>query len=577
MSTSGPIPIAIVGMSCRAAGVDTLADLWHLLGKGEQRFADVPDGRWHGLDPGVPLTNPPRASLLERIDGFDARFFGISPRMAAWMDPQQRMMLELAWQAVENAGLDPDRLAGEPVGVFVGSFMSDYRERAAALGLADSAAFPGGLTAFSANRLSYQFGWTGPSMVVDSACSSSLSALGLAVQGLRDGSIPMALVGAPSIISNGFYANTAYRGGALSPRGDSVPFAAGRDGYVRGEGGACLLLKRLDQAMADGDPVHAVIRSVATTHNGRGGGLTGTDIDSQVLLLRQAARSAGLSVSDIGYLEAHGSGTPSGDAVEVAALARALESTAAGPAGKVWVGSIKANIGHLEAAAGLIGIVKTVLSLHHERIPRVAGLHAVDPELPIGGTDVAIAVDDVPWPRADRPRIAGVSSFGLGGSLAHALLEEPPDLDTTTERRTCFVPLSSRDDDALKALADRLVIAVEGTRPPDLASIAWTMQTARRDQARRLVVVADDLDRFVAALRGIAAGVPDRSACTSDPEAAVLAAHAAPRAWLRGEAANWEELWEGGRPARKAALPGNPFHHKSHWFDRTPPPAVSWT
>lgn len=561
------VPIAIIGMSCRAAGVETPAALWDMLEKGERRFMPVPEGRWHGLDPGIDLLSPPAASLLDRIDTFDARFFGIAPRMAAWMDPQHRMMLELAWHAVENAGVDPGSLNGEPVAVFIGSFMSDYRERINARGLADSAAFPGGMTAFGANRLSYQFGWTGPSMVIDSACSSSLSALGLAVQGLQHGEYPMALVGAPSVISNGFYANTAYRGGALSPSGDSVPFGPHRDGYVRGEGGACVLLKPLDRALTDGDPVHAVIRAVGTAHNGRGGGLTGTDIDSQVRLLRRTAAVAGRSVSDVGYLEAHGSGTPSGDAVEVAALAEALTgpdgraATPAGPRGKVWVGSIKASIGHLEAAAGLMGLVKTVLVLRNGRIPRIAGLPEADPELPIAGTNVAIAVDDVSWQRGDVPRLAGVNSFGLGGGLSHVLLEEAPVARKFQQRGQHVVPLSSQDGEGVAELADRLLAELDGAEPPSLSALAWTLQSGRRAQAERAVIVAENLTQLRNGLHELSAG---RAVAGTDNPVA--------QAWLRGEHVDWETLWEPDEASRaRAHLPGSSFRRRSHWFDRTPP------
>ncbi|MEV0702957.1 beta-ketoacyl synthase N-terminal-like domain-containing protein [Saccharopolyspora sp. NPDC050389] len=563
-------PIAIIGMSARAAGVETLAELWDMLRRGRRRFAPVPEDRWHGLEPGVELPNPPTASLLERIDTFDARFFGIAPRMAAWMDPQHRMMLELAWHAVENAGLDPDRLDGAPIGVFVGTFLSDYRERINASGLADGAAFPGGMTAFSANRVSYQFGWTGPSMVIDSACSSSLSALGIAVQGLQRDEYPMALVGTASVISNGFYANTAYRGGALSPTGDSVPFGPDRDGYVRGEGGACVLLKRLDQALADGDPVHAVIRAVGTAHNGRGGGLTGTDVESQVRLLTRTAAAAGCSVGELGYLEAHGSGTPSGDAVEVAALARALADSGgnagAGPGGKVWVGSIKASIGHLEAAAGLMGVVKTALVLRHGRIPRIAGLTEADPRLPIEGTNVAIAVDDVPWPAGAEPRLAGINSFGLGGAVSHVLLEEPttPAQQRDPAAGPHLFPLSGQDEDCLAKFASNLLAELDAPTAPGLPSLAWTLQTNRRDHQARAVITAAEPGELRDALSEVASGKP-----AGLPESTLA------QAWLRGEAVDWASRWGGDRPPR-SHLPGSPLRRRSHWYDRTPPAPVTW-
>ena len=559
-------PIAIIGMSVRAAGVETLAELWDLLSRAERRFTSVPEDRWYGLDPGTGPENPPTASLLERIDMFDARFFGISPRMAAWMDPQHRIMLELAYHAVENGGLDPDQLDGAQVGVFVGSFMSDYRERINAKGRADSAAFPGAMTAFSANRVSYQFGWTGPSMVIDSACSSSLSALGIAVQGLRRDEYPMALVGTPSVISNGFYANTAFRGGALSPTGESVPFGPDRDGYIRGEGGACVLLKRLDRALADGDPVHAVIRGAESAHNARGGGLTGTDSDSQVLLMRKTAAAAGCAVGALGYLEAHGSGTPSGDAVEVAALAEALAgSTApAGPGGKVWVGSIKANIGHLEAASGLMGVVKAVLVLKYGRIPRIAGLTEADHKLPIEGTDVAISVEEVPWPRGEVARMAGVNSFGLGGGISHVLLEEAPESTVDPEQGRYVVPLSAQDEECLARLAANLLAELDGGAPPSLPSLAWTLQTSRHAHASRSVLVVDDLAELRQLLDEVASG---KSPSTVDSPLV--------QAWLRGDSVDWTSSWD-TRPAR-ANLPGSPFRRRSHWFDKQPPAPVSYS
>lgn len=575
MTTDHRTPIAIIGMSCRAAGVETLDDFWDMVEKAEQRFAPVPADRWYGLDPGVPMAAPPQASLLERIDDFDARFFGIAPRMAAWMDPQQRMILELAWHAVENAGIDPDTLAGEPVGVFVGSFMSDYRERMSAAGRADGAAFPGTMTAFAANRVSYQFGWTGPSMVVDSACSSSLTALALAVRGLRAGDYPTALVASPSIISNGFYANSAYRGGALSTTGVSVPFSASRDGYVRGEGGAALLLKPLPQALADGDPVHAVLHAVGVSHNARGGGLTGTDIPGQQRLMRDTADQAGLRTGDLGYLEAHGSGTPTGDAVELAALA-GTAGDPAGPGGKLWVGSVKANIGHLEGAAGLIGLVKAVLVLRYGLIPRVAGLSEVDPALPVGAS-VEVAAESTPWPRGPVPRYAGINSFGLGGAMAHAIIGDPPVAagPPPQPRHRHVVPLSGQDTEVLAQLAVRLLAALDRDPAPALAAVAWTLQRGRRAQAVRRVLVAADLDELRAGLRGLATGAPDPARCAAEPDDAAVAGLPEARAWLRGDPADWDARWPAGARGARAHLPGSPFRRRSHWFDKNPPSAVS--
>jgi acyl transferase domain-containing protein len=565
-------PVAVIGMSCRTAGAETLTEFWDVVSRGERHLHDVPAGRWYGLDEQVAAANTPRAFLLDSIDGFDARFFGIAHRMAAFMDPQHRLMLELAWHAVENAGLDPQTLTGEPVAVFAGAFMSDYAERMTARGRrSDGAAFPGTMMAFLANRVSYQFGWTGPSMVIDSACSAGLSALGFAVQGLRAGDYPMALVGSPNLFSAGYYTTNAYLGGALSPTGDSVPFSAARNGYLRGEGGACLLLKPLDAALADGDPVHAVIRSVGSAHNGRGGGLTGTDQDSQTALVRQTLAKAGLTPRDLGHLEAHGTGTRGGDATEIAALAHLVDGPAAGPDGRLWVGSVKANIGHLEAAAGLIGVVKTILALRAGTIPRIAGLDEADGKLPVGDAPLGLPVENVPWPAGSTPRIGAVNAFGLGGSMSHAVVEEaprPPRPATPAPAagpagRPHVVPLSAGSEEAVALLARRLLHQLDGPHAPELASLAHTLQYGRRAMKHRRALVVSDTAALRTALRSVADGADLPPA--QDPLA---------RAWADGATPDWDVLWKDhDRPAR-AHLPGTPYQRRSYWFDDEPPPAL---
>ncbi|MFI7012226.1 beta-ketoacyl synthase N-terminal-like domain-containing protein [Streptomyces sp. NPDC050145] len=568
MSTPSDAPVAVIGMSCRTSGAETLTEFWDLASRAERRLRDVPADRWYGLDEQVAAANTPRAFLLDSVDGFDARFFGIAPRMAAFMDPQHRLMLELAWHAVENAGLDPESLEGEPVAVFAGAFMSDYGERMLARGKrADGAAFPGTMMAFLANRVSYQFGWTGPSMVIDSACSAGLSALGFAVQGLRSGDYPMALVGSPNLFSAGYYATNAYLGGALSPTGDSVPFSESRNGYLRGEGGACLLLKPLDAALADGDPVHAVIRSVGSAHNGRGGGLTGTDQDSQISLVERTLAASGLTPRDLGHLEAHGTGTRSGDATEIAALARLLPADrgpAAGPDGKLWVGSVKANIGHLEGAAGLIGIVKTVLAMQEGAIPRIAGLGTADESLPVGDSPLGIPVENMPWPAGDVPRIGAVNAFGLGGSLSHAVVEEAPRRTEGTRAAAAeeIVPLSAGSDEAVALLARRLLRTLDGTDAPALDSLAWTLQHGRRDMKHRRALVVSDSASLRTALTAVAEG-------THRPPTDGIA-----RVWEDGGARDWHVLWKDRDLPPRAHLPGTPFRRRPCWFDDEAPSAL---
>ncbi|MGA6161807.1 beta-ketoacyl synthase N-terminal-like domain-containing protein [Amycolatopsis magusensis] len=561
--TAVPAPVAIIGMSCRAPGADTLDELWRVFADGQRRIGPVPSARWAGLDFG--RWPEPRAALLATVDRFDAAFFGIPPRMAAWLDPQQRMLLELAWQALENAGQDPESLAGERVGVWVGAFLADYRERMSAAARSDAAAFPGTLAAYAANRLSYQFDWTGPSMVLDTACASGLTALAAAITSIRGGECPMALVAAPSVGSAGFYANGAFRGGALSPSGASIPFAAERDGYVRGEGGACVVLKRLDLALAAGDPVHAVVRGVGVAHNGRGGGLTGTDTASQVRLIRETAESAGCGVAELGYLEAHGTGTPGGDRAELAAVAEVLGGIArpGGPGGRLWVGSLKANLGHLEAAAGLLGLIKSVLVLNHGLIPRIAGLTAPDPGLPTHPA-LALAVRDAPWPPGPAPRLAAVNAFGLGGTLTHAIVEEAPARDGGGgPDQPCVVPLSAGSPHGLRSLAQRLRRKLEAMPPPSLRSVAWTLQNRPGRRVRRAAVVGSMVE-LAGLLEHLAADRDDRlpqPGAVGDGGLDSIATR-----WQDGEPVDWAARWRGALPDR-VALPSAPFEGKSHWFD----------
>ncbi|MFI9760423.1 beta-ketoacyl synthase N-terminal-like domain-containing protein [Streptomyces sp. NPDC051963] len=579
-----PEPIAVIGMSCRTAGADDAEALWQLL-RGERRLiGPVPEQRVPAVDAGPVEAQPLQAALLDDATGFDAAFFGISRRMAAWMDPHQRMLLELTWHALENAAIAPERLRGSPVAVFAAAPMADYRERMIQADVVDSAAFPGTLITFTANQISYQFDWTGPSYAIDSACSSGLSVLAPAVQGLRGGEFSLAAVMAANITCNGFYTSSAYQAGALSPTGESVPFSTRRDGYNRGEGGACLLLKRLADAERDGDPVHAVIRGIGVAHNGRAGGLTGSDAPAQTQLFLRTARTAGIPLSSVGYIEAHGTGT-GGDLAEATAVTDALRTTlatprtqAAGPDGKMWIGSIKSNIGHLEAAAGLLGVVKAVLILRHGLIPPIAGLNRPDPDLPFGDMPVALADHPVTWPRGAAVRRIGVNSFGVGGALAHAVIEDAPEVTPGTTAATCSapmaVPLSAMNRAGLSALATRLLRTLGGPQPPDLNSLAWTAQTGRATLRERRVLVAADLAELTGALAAVAAEQTHEHVVDADHKGALgpLPADMAHTAgdWLDGLSVDWAKHWPDPQPSCPD-LPGYPFQRRAHWFDANGP------
>lgn len=539
----------------------------------------VPAQRIPSVDPGRVNIDQLHAALLDDIAEFDAAFFGVSRRMAAWMDPHQRMLLELTWHALESAAIDPERLCGLPVAVFAAAPMSDYRERMVQASMVDSAAFPGTLITFTANRISYQYDWTGPSYAIDSACSSGLSVLAPAVQGLRTGEFPLAAVMAANLTCNGFYTSSAIQAGAMSPTGRSIPFSTQRDGYIRGEGGACLLLKRLDDAEADGDPVLAVIRGVGVAHNGRAGGLTGTDAETQARLIMRTARAAHLPVSAIGYVEAHGTGT-GGDLAEVEGVVQALaeeasaERTAvAGPRGRLWIGSIKSNIGHLETAAGLLGVVKAVLILRHGLIPPIAGLDHVDPAIALGEAPVAVADRPIPWPAGSALRRIGVNSFGIGGSMAHALIEEAPATRPTTPTPGTLppIPLSAADQAGLSALAARYAAMLVAGDAPGTASIAWTLAAGRAALGTRRVLLAENGDQLLAALAAVASGMPHARVATPDDQLPLenvpdqAAGDAAD--WLAGASVDWREHWPRPWPTtRYPYLPGYPFQRRPHWF-----------
>lgn len=520
-----------------------------------------------------------RAALLEDAAAFDAGFFRISRRMAAWMDPHQRVLLELTWHALEDAAIAPHTLRGTDVAVFAAAGMSDYRERMVAAGQVDGAALPGTLMTFVANRISHQFDWTGPSYVIDAACASGLSVLAPAMTGLRSREFPLAAVMAANVTTNGFYSSSAYRAGALSPTGRSVPFSSRHDGYIRGDGAACLILKRLDDALADGDPVQAVIRGIALAHNGRAGGLTGSASEPQSRLLTRVARASGVPLHSLGYLEAHGTGT-SGDTSEIEGLAMALagqnggQQSAGGPGGRLWVGTVKANIGHLEMAAGLLGLVKSVLILRHGLIPAIPGLCERDPVIDWGDLPIALADHPVAWPAEGGVRRLAVNSFGIGGSLACALLEDAPDRPVgpalAAAPGALPMPLSATCPDSLRMLATQLERALADLNPGCLPALARTLQTGRDGLAERRMLVADDPHRLRDALTAVAADRrhPAVAAAGDLAALAALAPDAAPAAarWLSGGDTVWP-VSTGPGPVRLSGLPGHPFRRRHHWFN----------
>ncbi|WP_435021132.1 amino acid adenylation domain-containing protein [Tundrisphaera sp. TA3] len=492
-------PIAIIGIGCRFPGASGPDAYWSLLSECREAVGEAPTSRR-----AAPGAERGRGGFLDVVDRFDAAFWGISPREATSMDPQQRLLLEVAWEALEDAGLAADRLAGTPVGVFVGISTDDYsRIGRSPQSRGDVYEITGNAASIAANRISYAFDFRGPSLAVDTACSSSLVAAHLACESLRRGEATVALAGGVNLVLSAEVTANFARGGFLSPDGRCKAFAADADGYVRGEGAGVVVLKPLAQAVRDGDPIYAVIRGGAINQDGRSNGLTAPSPRAQEAVLRAAWRASGVRPDQIGYVEAHGTGTPLGDPIEAKALASAL-SEGRDPARPCPIGSAKANIGHLEAAAGVAGLIKVALMLGRRAIPPT--LHAAEPNprIPFDAIPLKLADRDAAWV-GDAPHFAGVSSFGFGGTNAHLVLASAPILapiETPELNSSCLdlFPISARSPEALRAMAQgvRGILPSMGNRK----GLARTLAVRREHHDHRLAIVGDEpaeaLDAFLA-------------------------------------------------------------------------------
>ncbi|HVV11366.1 type I polyketide synthase [Amycolatopsis sp.] len=487
--------VAVVGLACRLPGAPGAGAFWQLLTEGRSAIGAPPEGR-----PG-----PPLGGFLESVDGFDAEFFGVSPREAAAMDPQQRLLLELAWETLEDAGIPPDSLAGAEAGVFVGAIAQDYAT--VAHGEAVTRHTLTGLNrGMLANRVSYFLGLHGPSLTVDTAQSSALVAVHLAADSVRRGDSAVALAGGVNLNLSAESTAGAEKFGALSPDGRCYTFDARANGYVRGEGGGLVLLKPLAAAIADGDRVYCVLRGSAMNHDGHSSGLTVPDETAQRAVLQRAAARAGVEPSAVRYVELHGTGTPVGDPIEAAALGKAFGTGRTGP---LVVGSAKTNVGHLEGAAGIVGLLKAALSIHHRRIPASLNFETPNPRIPLTELNLAVATEDGPWPEGER--LAGVSSFGMGGTNCHVLLSEVDvPVPSATGSAPATVPwlLSASSDTALRAQAERLAAQVRDSPEVAPVDIGYSLATTRARLDHRAVILGDNNTELLAGLDALAAGSP---------------------------------------------------------------------
>ncbi|GGU43727.1 hypothetical protein GCM10010211_03950 [Streptomyces albospinus] len=584
----GDDAVAVIGLTGRYPMADDLDAFWQNLADGRDCITEIPAERWdHAryFDPDPSARG--RASskwggFLRDIDRFDPLFFGISPREAELMDPQERLFLQTSWHVLEDAGYRRDALSGHSVGVFVGVMYGEYQLYGAADAERGGIRVTGSSFASIANRVSYTLGLTGPSIALDTMCSSSLTAIHLACESLRRAESEVAIAGGVNLSLHPYKYVFLSQGRFVSADGRCRAFGAGGSGYVPGEGVGAVLLKPLAAAVRDGDHIYGVIRGHAVNHGGRTNGYTVPSPHAQAEAVRRALHGAGLEPSDIGYVEAHGTGTSLGDPIEIAGLAKVFGTAA--PDGQRWpIGSVKSNIGHLESAAGIAGLTKVLLQFRHRQL--VPSLHSeeLNPNIDFGRAPFRVQREAADWPEpvaesGPSPRRAGLSSFGAGGSNAHLVLEEYRDGPVRTDApvagqrfaRPLVFPLSARDTERLGAYADRLADFVERAhvRAEDLAH---TLQHGREVWEERLAVVAEDGATLARALRAHRDGTPDpallRGGATGpapqhrDGPAAALAAR-----WTHDGTADWDALGPGdGVPPRRIPAPHYPFARERHW------------
>ncbi|CQD10506.1 phenolpthiocerol synthesis type-I polyketide synthase PpsC [Mycobacterium lentiflavum] len=516
-------PIAVVGMGCRLpGGIGSPEQFWDLLCEGRSGIVKVPPERWdadalYTEDHTVPGTICNReGGFLSgwQPDEFDAEFFAIPPREAAAMDPQQRLFLEVAWEALEDAGIPPHTLHGTQTGVFVGVTAYDYMLKmsgAVRPDELDAYLLTGNSANFAAGRTAYLLGARGPAVVLDTACSSSLVTIHLACQSLRWRESDTALVGGTNLLLSPVASIACSRWGMLSPEGQCKTFDAGANGYVRSEGAGVVVLKRLSDAQADGNRILAVIRGSAVNQDGASSGVTVPNGPAQQALLRQALKVAKLTPADIDYIEAHGTGTPLGDPIELDSLSTVFGDRE--DRAPLVLGAVKTNLGHLEAAAGIAGFMKTVLAVGHGRIPANLNFTELTPHASQGVSRLKIATEDMAWPSTGGPRRAGVSSFGVSGTNAHVVIEQAPEPvaapQPDPQPAVSTLVLSGKSAQRVAATASVLADWMEGpgaTVP--LADVAHTLNHHRARHPKFATVAAVDRDQAVAGLRALAAGEP---------------------------------------------------------------------
>ena len=516
-------PIAVVGAGCRFPEAPTLQAFWELLRDGRDAISPVPLSRWDTSK--ISESKAQWGGFLKQIDQFDAKFFGISPREAVNMDPQQRLLLEVCWETLENAGLSADKLEGSQSGIFIGVSNGDYSRLQGAQINQDVYYGTGNAFSIAANRLSYLFNWHGPSWAIDTACSSSLVAVHQACGSLRSGECNLALAGGVNLILDPQLTVTFSQAQMLSPDGRCKTFDASADGYVRSEGCGMVALKRLSDARRDGDIILGLIQGSAVNQDGRSNGLTAPNSLAQQSAIRQALANADVDNGQVDYIEAHGTGTSLGDPIEVNALKAVFtkERTEDGSAPRpCWLGSVKTNIGHLEPAAGIAGLIKVLLSLQHEEIPPHLHLQKINPYIQLEDSPLQIPTERQKWEKREQPRIAGISSFGFGGTNAHVIVsdelierdEESADyLDdgdleeaSALERPLHLLALSAKSEEALEQMISRYQDFLQSDNNIRVEALCFTANVGRSHFNHRLAIQTNSIEQLQKKLRSLSSG-----------------------------------------------------------------------
>ncbi len=604
-------PIAVIGMACRFPEAPDCGSFWKLLRDGVDAVVETPADRWDAAafydpDPGAAgKMNSRWGGFLKGIDRFDADFFKMTAREASLVDPQHRLLLELAWEALEDAGQPADRLAGSPVGVFVGMTNFDYLRLSLRDPLrVDSYSLAGGGLGLAANRISYQFDVCGPSMACDTACSSGLVAIHQACRSLERGETILALAGAVSLMLSPEPLIAFAKMKALSPDGRCRAFDADANGFVFGEGAGVVVLKPLARALADGDAVHAVVRGGAVSHNGKSYKLIAPRGPAQQAVVGNALADAGVAPARVRYVEANGTGSPLGDSMEAQALGAVL-APGRDPANRCRIGSVKTNLGNLGPAGGMAGFIKVVLALRHRQLPASLHFRRPNPLIPFARLPLEVQQEWGPWPEGPGPLLAGVSAFGVGGTNAHLVLEEAPILARVVDSGqgmvpppACVLPLSAANPQALAEMAAvyRDWLQTPDPEAPPLWDVCYTAAVRRSAQTHRLAVIGNSREEIACQLRaaldgetgeGIARGrrqaqmashdvdFTDRfyrlqpPECPSEERAAVLAVLG--RSFACGRPVDWTGVYPSGQVV---SLPSYRWQRRRYWLPSDGQPRV---